>query len=66
LSDSFKEFVKAVEETVIDSLDIETADLLIHTLDVMVDEMIKKQGEDVDVRAIQEHLPKFTNFILRC
>jgi hypothetical protein len=42
LSDSLREFVKAVEDTVIDSIDVETADLLLHSLDVMIDEMIKK------------------------
>jgi hypothetical protein len=66
LSDSLREFVKAVDEKVIDSVDIETADLLIHSLNVMIDELIKKQEEGVDIRIIEEHLPKITNFILRC
>jgi hypothetical protein len=61
-----REFVKAIDEKVIESVDIETADLLIHSLNVMIDELIKKQEEDVDIRIIEEHLPKITNFILRC
>ena len=42
MADSLKEFVKAVEETVIDSLDVETAAILVQSLSVIVEEMIKK------------------------
>ena len=66
VADSLKEFVKAVEETVIDSLDVETASILVKSLSVMVEEMIKKQSEGVDVQHIQEHLPKFVDFIVKC
>ena len=52
VSESLSEFVKAVEDTVIDSLDIETASILIKSISVLVEEMIKKQGEGVDVNLI--------------
>ena len=61
-----RDFVKAIHETVIDSIDIETANHLIETLDTMFTALIEKQAIGVDIRAIEEHLPSLLDFILRC
>ena len=49
MAEQFSLFIKAVRETVVDSIDNEYADYLIETLDVIVTELIKKQEEEVDV-----------------
>lgn len=58
--------MKAIDDTVIESLDIETANILIQCLTIIVNEMIKKQNEGVDVQHIHQHLPKFVDYILKC
>lgn len=62
--DLLSDFVKAVADAVIPSIDIETSRCMVESLDVMVTELIKKQSEGVDVRAVREHLPKIAEFLL--
>jgi hypothetical protein len=64
VSELLSEFVKAVADAVIPSIDIETSRCMVESLDVMVTELIKKQSEGVDVRAVREHLPKIAEFLL--
>ena len=64
--DTLRDFVKAIHETVIDSLDIETADHLIETLDTIITTLIDKQAEGVDIRVVDVHLPSLLDFILKC
>lgn len=64
VSELLGDFVKAVEDTVIPSIDIETSRCMVESLDVMTTELIKKQSEGVDVRAVREHLPKVAEFLL--
>jgi hypothetical protein len=45
--------VKAIQETVIDSIDIETADHLIETLDTIITTLIVKKSEGVDIRVVE-------------
>lgn len=52
VSEMFGEFIKAVKGYVIDSLDIETADYLVETLEVIIFELIKKDKEGVDIRMV--------------
>lgn len=56
--------MRAVEETVIPSIDIETSRCMVESLDVMVTELIKKQSDGVDIRVVREHLPKMAEFLL--
>lgn len=42
MADLLKDFTKAIKETVIESVDIETADHLIETLDTIFSTMIEK------------------------
>jgi hypothetical protein len=63
---TFKDFIKAVKESVLDGIDAETADHLLETLETIINEFIKKQSEGVDVRMCLEHLPDILNFLLRC
>ena len=46
----------AVQDSVVDSLDIETSSVLVETIDVMTTEMIKKRKEGVDISIVQPHL----------
>mmetsp|Transcript_33001 Transcript_33001/g.50530 ORF Transcript_33001/g.50530 Transcript_33001/m.50530 type:complete len:384 (+) Transcript_33001:1458-2609(+) len=66
LADTLKDFMKAVEDTVLDSIDLETADHLLETLSTMVEWLVKKKGEGVDVRLIEEYLPQLLKFLLYC
>lgn len=62
--DTLCDFIKAVDKTVIPSIDIELSKCLVESLDVMVDELVKKQKEGVDIRHVQQHLPKMCEFLL--
>lgn len=64
--DTLKDFVNAIHDTVIDSIDIETADHLVETLYTMTTTLIEKQSEGVDIRIVEEHLPAILDFILKC
>ena len=52
LYDITKDFIKAINDCFIDSIDIETAGYLVETLDVMISEICKKNQQGVDVRMI--------------
>lgn len=58
-------FTKAVEETVLDSMDIETANNLVYSLDILLEWLLKKSGEKVDVSAVKPHLAKWSDFVFR-
>lgn len=47
----------AIQDSVIDSLDIELATYLVESLDVMTTEMIKKKKEGLNVSVVENHLP---------
>lgn len=51
-----EDFMHAVQDSVVDSLDIETSSVLVETIDVMTTEMIKKRKEGVDISIVQPHL----------
>ena len=52
-ADLFSNFIKAVKETVIDAMDIETADHLLESLEAIITWVIKKKEEGVDVRMVE-------------
>lgn len=66
VSDTLRDFIRAIQDTVIESIDIETADHLLETLDTMFTTLILKQSEGIDIRIIEDHLPSLLNFILKC
>ena len=66
IAGAYADFVKAVKETVVDSLDIELSINLIQTLDIFVTELIKKQDEGIDVSMCKQHLPDLLSFLIKC
>lgn len=61
-----KSFISAIDNHVIESIDIETAHHLLETLDTMVTELIKKQSQGVDVSMCRSYLHRILNYLLRC
>jgi len=62
--DTFDSFIKAVKDCVIDSIDIESADFMIESLDTIITELLKKEAEGIDIRMVREYLPDMLNFML--
>jgi len=56
----------AIQSTVINFIDIEVATNLVESLDVMIEALIKKQEEEVDVRIIRQYLPRILEFLIKC
>ena len=50
----------------VDSLDVETADHLLETLSTMIEWLIKKKEQGIDVRLVEAYLPNLLNFLLKC
>ena len=65
VAETFKLFIRAVRDTVIDSIDIETADNLCESLEVIITELLKKDKDGVDIRMVREYLPDILNFLLK-
>lgn len=66
MAEQFTNFVKGVKETVLESIDIEYANYLVESLDVMVTELIKKKEQEVDITMCKEHLPDLLFFLIKC
>jgi hypothetical protein len=62
--DTLRDFVTAVKETVVPSIDIESANYLLESLEAIITEVLKKKEEGVDVSIIKEHLSDFLDFLL--
>ena len=62
----FKSFIDAVDSSVIESIDIETAHHLVETLDTMIRALVKKQSEGVNVEMCRSYLPRILNYLIRC
>lgn len=62
--DVLKDFINAVKDSVIPSMDIESADSLVETLEVMINEMIKKKDEGVDIRTVEPHVRDLLDFLI--
>jgi len=55
----------AIKESVLDSLDQETAPLLLYTLDVMCTELVIRKERGVDVSMVHDHLKDMFYFVIR-
>ena len=51
MSETLENFIKAVKECVIPSIDIENANYLIESLETIIIEVLKKKEEVIDIRA---------------
>ena len=66
LDEPLEQIIDTMKVCVIDSLDLETADHMVETLHTFIDCLIKKQSEGVDVSIVQQYLPDFLDFSMRC
>jgi len=60
-----RDFVKAVNETILDQLDMEMANHLIYTLSIMIDSLIKTQEKGVNIDIAKQYLKDFFYMIIR-
>lgn len=62
--DTFENFIKAVKDTVIPSLDIESANGLVESLGVIIAALIKKQKEGVNIQMINSFTRDILDFLI--
>jgi hypothetical protein len=61
----FANFIKSLKECIIDTLDIESSNYLLETLDIMLKELVLKKSQNVDTRMVDQYLPDLLNFLLK-
>lgn len=59
------DFIFAIKECVLDSLDQETAPLLLYTLDVMCEELVIRKNKGVDISIMHEHMKDLFYFVIK-
>jgi len=61
------DFVDAIDTTVLDSVDLELAEILVDTLDIVTGALLEKKESRVDVSSvISPHLYDFFKMLMRC
>ena len=65
MKDAMRLWVATIKDSVLDSLDIETADHLIESLSHFVEMLLKKKADGVDISLAEKHYSDFLDFCLR-